>query len=326
MLSIAAGFNRPLFVYPLFSMIPALLATFLFCLSAVSATQATRIVGGISANFWRLLLATALLAIWSHLFAQGLQGQGFAMFFWSGVVGFGVGDLALYQALPRLGSRLTLLLVHCVAAPSAAFAEWLWIHTVLTLPQMACIACILLGVVVALLPERKEASATSFNLTGVIYGIIAALGQGIGAAMSRLAYDINAKEGLVIDGLTAAYQRILGGLLLAWIAVCVVRWLRKPAGKSVLATSTKAENDRPSLRKAAPWIVGTALAGPSLGVGCYQWALESTPSGLVLPVVATTPLMVIPLSAWMEGDRPTRRSIAGGLIAVLGVILLGQFR
>jgi len=47
---------------------------------------------------------------------------------------------------------------------------------------------------------------------------------------------------------------------------------------------------------------------------------------LVLPIVATTPLMVIPLSAWMEGDKPTMRSLAGGLIAVLGVILLGKFR
>ena len=307
-------------------MIPALLATFLFCLSAVSATRATRIVGGISANFWRLLLATVLLAIWSHVFAQGLQGQGFAMFFWSGVVGFGIGDLALYQALPRLGSRLTLLLVHCVAAPSAAFAEWLWINTVLTLPQMACIAYILLGVVVALLPERKAASSKSLNLTGVFYGTVAALGQGIGAAMSRLAYDINAKEGLVIDGLTAAYQRILGGLLLAWIAVVVMRWLRPPVKSIVSSEGNESGPKIYPLKKAAPWIIGTALAGPSLGVGCYQWALESTPSGLVLPVVATTPLMVIPLSAWMEGDRPTKRSIAGGLIAVVGVILLGQFR
>ena len=315
-----------LFICLLFNMIPALLATFLFCLSAVSATKATRIVGGISANFWRLFLATGLLAVWSHLFAQGLQGQGFAMFFWSGVVGFGIGDLALYQALPRLGSRLTLLLVHCVAAPSAAFAEWVWIDTVLTLPQIACIACILLGVVVALLPDRKVPATTTFNLTGVIYGVIAALGQGIGAAMSRLAYDINAKEGLAIDGLTAAYQRILGGLLLAWIAVMAMKWLRNSSVSLAVDENHGVEKKQPPLRKAVPWIVGTALAGPSLGVGCYQWALESTPSGLVLPVVATTPLMVIPLSALMEGDRPSKRSITGGLIAVFGVILLGQFR
>ena len=144
--------------------------------------------------------------------------------------------------------------------------------------------------------------------------------------MSRLAYDINAKEGLEIDGLTAAYQRILGGLLLAWLALMVLRWVRKKISHASPPGRAHADKERPPMRKALPWIVGTALAGPSLGVGCYQWALEGTPSGLVLPVVATTPLMVILLSAWMEGDRPTKRSIAGGLIAVLGVILLGQFR
>ncbi|MBT5925120.1 MAG: EamA family transporter, partial [Verrucomicrobia bacterium] len=160
-------------------MIPALLATFLFCLSAVSATKATRILGGISANFWRLLLATVLLAVWSHFFAQGVQGDGFGMFFWSGVVGFGIGDLALYQALPRLGSRLTLLLVHCGAAPSAAFAEWLWLETTLTLPQMASITCILVGVAVALVPSKSETSTKPFNLIGIMYGLVAAIGQGV---------------------------------------------------------------------------------------------------------------------------------------------------
>lgn len=323
-----AGIDPGLFYFPVPSnhMIPALLATFLFCLSAVSATKATRILGGISANFWRLLLATVLLAVWSHFFAQGVQGDGFGMFFWSGVVGFGIGDLALYQALLRLGSRLTLLLVHCGAAPSAAFAEWLWLETTLTLPQMASITCILVGVAVALVPSKSETSTKPFNLIGIMYGLVAAIGQGVGAAMSRLAYDTNAKSDFHIDGLTAAYQRILGGLLLAGIALIVMQRVRLKSGKSDLPASSKALNTMARGRSAFPWILGTALAGPTLGVGCYQWALEGTPSGLVLPIVATTPLMVIPLSAWMEGDKPTVRSVAGGLIAVLGVILLGKFR
>ena len=307
-------------------MIPALLATFLFCLSAVSATKATRILGGISANFWRLLLATILLAIWAHFFAQGTQGAGFGMFFWSGVVGFGIGDLALYQALPRLGSRLSLLLVHCVAAPSAAFAEWLWLETVLTIPQMASIACILVGVAVALIPSKSEIATKSFNFNGILYGLVAAIWQGVGAAMSRLAYDINAKNDFHIDGLSAAYQRILGGLLLAGLALVIMQRVRLKSGKSELKDASKPLLPSSRWRASFPWIVGTALAGPTFGVGCYQWALESTPSGLVLPVVATTPLMVIPLSAWMEGDKPNIRSIVGGLIAVLGVILLGKFR
>jgi hypothetical protein len=164
------------FCIPSSFMIPALLATFLFCLSAVSATRATRILGGISANFWRLLLATLLLlGAWSHCFAQGLQGAGFAMFFWSGVVGFGIGDLALYQALPRLGSRLTLLLVHCVAAPSAAFAEWLWLETVLTLTANRC-DCLYFarcgrGFVAF---EKLNQRACHFDIVGIIYGLVAA--------------------------------------------------------------------------------------------------------------------------------------------------------
>jgi len=69
-----------------------------------------------------------------------------------------------------------------------------------------------------------------------------------------------------------------------------------------------------------------ALCGPTIGVSCYQWALATTPSGIVLPIVATTPLVIIPFSYWLEGDRPSRRSIVGGLIAVSGVVALTLVR
>jgi drug/metabolite transporter (DMT)-like permease len=68
------------------------------------------------------------------------------------------------------------------------------------------------------------------------------------------------------------------------------------------------------------WILGNSLAGPALGVGCYQWALSGTPSGIVLPIVALTPLVVIPLAYVLEGERPSLRSLLGGLIAVAGTI------
>ena len=96
-------------------------------------------MGSIAANFWRLLIATFLLACWAHGSGQGWQGAGFSMLFWSGVIGFGLGDLALYMALPRIGSRLTLLIVHCVAAPFAAVVEWYWLQTGLSTTQAGCI-------------------------------------------------------------------------------------------------------------------------------------------------------------------------------------------
>ncbi|MCD8483379.1 MAG: DMT family transporter [Verrucomicrobia bacterium] len=55
---------------------------------------------------------------------------------------------------------------------------------------------------------------------------------------------------------------------------------------------------------------------------CFQWALATTPSALVQPIVAMTPLVVIPFAYWFEGDKPSPRQLGGALISVLGVIAL----
>jgi drug/metabolite transporter (DMT)-like permease len=74
------------------------------------------------------------------------------------------------------------------------------------------------------------------------------------------------------------------------------------------------------------WIVVNAVCGAVIGVSCYQWALATTPSGIVLPIVATTPLVIIPFSYLLEGERPSRRSLAGGAIAVAGAVALALAR
>jgi len=130
-------------------MLPAFLTTVLWAISAVSANRMTRLIGGIEANFWRITLATLLLAVWAHGFGQGLSGQAFPYFLLSGFVGFGLGDLALYQALPRIGSRLSIMIVHCLATPFAAVTEWWWLGTSLGVIQIGCSATILLGVSLA---------------------------------------------------------------------------------------------------------------------------------------------------------------------------------
>jgi drug/metabolite transporter (DMT)-like permease len=39
-------------------------------------------------------------------------------------------------------------------------------------------------------------------------------------------------------------------------------------------------------------------------------------------VVALTPLVIIPFSRFVEGERPQRRSLVGGVVAVAGVFIL----
>jgi drug/metabolite transporter (DMT)-like permease len=53
-----------------------------------------------------------------------------------------------------------------------------------------------------------------------------------------------------------------------------------------------------------------------------QWGLQTTPTGVVMSIVALTPLTVMPLARIFEGEKFTARSLLGGVIAVTGVICL----
>jgi drug/metabolite transporter (DMT)-like permease len=150
--------------------------------------------------------------------------------------------------------------------------------------------------------------------------VAAALGQGLGAVISRKAYAVVAAHGQSVDGLTAAYQRILGGVLFAapffgWI----VRRERREAAEGGAGPGFLAR-----LREARWSVVINTLSGPSVGVGCYQWALATAPSGVVLPIVAAMPIVVVPFAWFFEGDRPSARSLLGGLIAVAGAVALAR--
>lgn len=289
-------------------MFPALLTTVLFSISGVAASRTSRILGGIEANFWRILLAALLLGVLANIFGSGLQGPALSTFFVSGIIGFGIGDLALYQAFPRIGSRLSMMLVHCLAAPFAAVVEWFWLGNRISSLEALCSAIILAGVAVALAPGEHLHLPRRVLWIGVAMGTIAAFGQGFGAVLSRKGYEICRDANFPMDGMTAAYQRIWGGLIIGILSMILFNVRRREPAP--------ARNWKPIL----PWLIANVLCGPALGVAAYQWALGVERTAIVLPIVALTPLMIIPFSWSLEGERPSLRSLLGGVVAVAGVI------
>lgn len=214
------------------------------------------------------------------------------------------------------------MLVHCVAAPFAAITEWLWIGTTLTAAQIASGLTILAGVSLALAPGKHlDLSRRTLGM-GIVYGVIAALGQGLGAVVSRKAYMIAESAAQDIDGLTAAYQRIIAGWIVAGVFLIIVKRNAKPVKNTEQNSIERARAEKKPWRLASPWILVNSISGPTLGVGCYQWALATTPTGIVLPIVAITPLVVIPFARFVEGERPSARSLIGGVIAVIGAVAL----
>jgi drug/metabolite transporter (DMT)-like permease len=300
-------------------MLAACLTTLLFSISVICAQQSTKVMGGNEANFWRLALATCLLGIYAGTFGQGIGGVAFPMFLFSGLIGVGLGDVALFQALPRLGSRLTLLILQCLSAPFAAFFEWIWLGTRLNAGQFACIGIILTGVAVALLPDKKSPPKITDWRNGLWICIISALGNAGGAVISRQGFQVAAENAQSIDGATAAFQRLLGGLFISGLCLLYVRrhvfrtarWLHNTASPMPV---------REKWRRAGPWVLLNATAGQTLGVTCYLWAFKTVPAGVVLSIVALTPLVAVPLTRYIEGEIPTKRSLLGTAISVAGAI------
>jgi len=309
-------------------MLAALLCTVFFSASAVSARKTTEHIGGTEANFTRLIFAPVLMLLVALSFGPALAGYWnptlFGLFFLSGAIGFGVGDIALFQAFPLIGSRLTTLIVHCVSVPVAATIEYLWLGTTMTAAQIICAVVILGGVAVALAPRENLHIKRRDLFKGIGWGLIAAVGQGFGAGvLSRYIYKL-AKEmdTLPLDGfhagITVAVQRMLGGMVFSGLCLLAFRaWLRRRPESKNIGNLTRRDNQ---WRPALPWLLATGLAGPALGVTCYQWALLDNPTGVVLPIIAATPLVVIPFAILMKEEKPSWRALIGGVIAVGGVV------
>ncbi len=300
-------------------MLASFLAALFFALNATCATHSVRAFGPVRANTGRLLIAAVLLGLFAHTLGSGFASASVPWFIASGIIGMGLGDLGVYAALPLLGSRLTVLMTQCLAAPLAALGEWLWLGTPLTAAQSAWGVLILGGVAIAIMPGRANPARVTVRPMGFLFGFIAACGQGFGALVSRKGVNVAEAAGEAAHnatfGLTAAYQRILAGLIfvIVWFAV------RRVIGRLPVAPAEVAPADR---RSANLWMLANGLAGPVLGVGCYQWALATSPSGIVLPIAATAPLLAIPIAFWLEGDRPPHRAILGGVLAVAGCVAL----
>ncbi len=312
-------------------MLAALLCTVFFSASAVSARKTTEHIGGTEANFTRLIFAPILMLLVALSFGPALAGYWhptlFGLLFLSGAIGFGVGDIALFQAFPLIGSRLTTLIVHCVSVPVAATIEYLWLGTTLTAGQIACAVVILAGVAVALAPRENLHIKRNDLYKGISWGLIAAVGQGFGAGVLsryiyKLAKDMDTPQLLPLDGFHAgiivAVQRMLGGMVFSGLCLIAFRaWLRRRPHSKNIGNLTRRDNQ---WRPALPWLLATGLAGPALGVTCYQWALLDNPTGVVLPIIAATPLVVIPFAILMKEEKPSWRALIGGVIAVGGVV------
>lgn len=296
----------------------ALITTFLFALTAVCATQASLLIGAFRANAGRLCVAVVILAAWAHTLGDGLSGGQAGLFMLAGAVGFGAGGLCMFHAFPLIGSTLSLLIVECAATIATALLAWTAFGTGMTPVQAIGVLLCIGGVTTALLPLKLNDLAAKNLLAGVSFTLAAAVLQALSWVLSKGAFMEIANSGGQLGSVSAAYQRLLGGALVALAAMAAgIAFGRRP----IAGIPGKAGPERRI--PAAVWVLLNALAGPVFGVSCMLWAIREVDNpGLVQAVVATATLITVPMARRLEKRRFRPNYFIGAGISIAGVAAL----
>jgi drug/metabolite transporter (DMT)-like permease len=290
----------------------ALGAAFFYAWSVTCARRSSAHHGPDLANLGRLLIAVVFVGLVVVLGDRQPFSAGWGWLILGGVLGLGIGDIALFHALPRIGVGLTMLLTQCLAAPFALILEYGALGHSPNGAEMLAALVILIGVGVALGAPAEGDPAE--RRTGVWLGVLSALGQACGAVSTPMTVHACEAAGQTIpDGFAQAFVRLLGGVP---VVLLFLLWASRKDG-------LLAKVRRPYASASAPWwMLMNGISGPALGVACYQWALTQHPAALVLSVVALSPLIGLVMQWAIEGQRPSWRLWLGGAIAIVGVILL----
>jgi drug/metabolite transporter (DMT)-like permease len=290
--------------------IAALFTSFCWSISAIGFTKSSQQVGSQATNRVRVALAlVALILINAALYGQPLPLHADASrWIWlsiSGVIGLSLGDAFLFQAYYEIGPRLGLLLLSLAPVFGAAIA-WIFFGQTLNLLQIIGIVITLGGIgwVVMAQPAGEEGQPRKAAGRGIVFGVLAALGQAIGLVFSQ--------QGMVGDFSPFA------GTLIRMLAASVILWI-------VAIFQKQAKTTIGSMRQqpaALGWIAFGALFGPVIGVSASLLAVQNTGIGVSSTLMALPPVFMLPISYFVFKERFGWQAVAGTLVAIVGVALL----
>ena len=292
----------------------AVLTSCLWTASSIFFTSAGRKFGSFSVNAYRTLMAIGLLAC-AHIVFLGTflplatEGQWFWMGL-SGVVGLGVGDFGLFAAYVTIGPRRAVLI-----QASAPIFALLGAYFILgeTISQLALVGIVitLIGIVVVILEEEEKPeekiAAKPRKAFGVLFGVISAMGQGFGAALSKKGMYFGVS--VAMNPLSAALIRMLLAGVFVWTSAVFAR---------KLPTLRRAVKDKDGMKSTA----AGAVVGPFLGMTLSMVALADTQTGIAQTLMSLMPVFIIPVIWIIYKERTSWRGILGALIAVAGVAIL----
>ena len=289
--------------------ISGLATSFFFSMTALIFTKTGRMIGSQVTNRMRLLFALVYLIILNLIlfrepFPFSADSSRWIWLSLSGVIGLSLGDAFLFQSFVSVGPRLGSLLLS-LAPIFGSIIAWAFFGETLTVVQILGIALALSGIGWVVM-SHEEPADTPHGQTrrGVLFGVLAGLGQAVGLVLSKQAMAEN------FSPFQANAIRMLAAAIFVWIWAMV----EGQAG----ATITTIRQQPKSLGLLA---LG-ALVGPVLGVSASLLAVQHAEIGVASTLMALPPVIVLPISYFFFKEKVGWQAIAGTLLAIVGVAVL----
>lgn len=285
----------------------AVATAFLWAGSALVFASLTKRTSSIHVNVLRLIVGEAYLVctVLAMPRTAPLSSSQHMYLIGSGVVGLALGDSFLFRAYQEIGARVTMLLMALAPAFGALLAAVALDERLgaMTLLGMA-VTIVGIGIVVL---EVEEGARTRLTISafGLAMGLLAAFGQGCGLVLAKLAF----REGAV-NGFLASAWRIAGGLAflvpVAW-STGRLRGIRR---------ETLAD------KRTIGLLLLASVLGPYLGIAASLEAVAATSVGVSSTIMATVPIIMLPLAWLIYRERIHVKPLIGAVVAVGGVSIL----
>lgn len=292
---------------PFFGEVCGLLTAVFWSGSSIVFSAATARVGSVLVNISRLIMALCCLApVLLFVGFDTVLTQAQMLYLGtSGVIGLAVGDSFLFRAYRQIGPRVAML----VMSMSPAIAAMLAFVVLDERPSGLGIfgmAVTLTGIAIVVNERRLGPVHAKAGLTsGVFFASLAAVAQGVGLIFAKLAFLQGS-----INGFVATTVRIAAALVVLLPVVILLGRITHPLRTFL--------NDRKALGLTA---LGSVL-GPFLGISTSLMAVAYTNVGVAATLMATVPIIMLPLTRFLFKERLTWGAVGGAFIAVAGVVML----
>lgn len=266
-------------------------------------------IGAMNVNRGRVVFAFIyLLLINLFLFGRPLPlAAGAERWTWlslSGLIGLALGDFFLFQSFVFIGPRIGSL-IFSFTTVFGALGAWIFFGETLNLHQITGIALALGGIAWVVFDHRAGSETPHSHIAaGVIYALLAALGQAAGYIL--------AKQGMLGD--YPAFQASIIRMTAAGLGLWLMAAFQRRAGAAL-----QAFRQNPS---AVKMLALAALVGSVLGVTSSLYAVQHAEVGVASVLTSLSPIFLLPVSHFAFKERIGWQSIAGTFLAMAGVSIL----